>query len=339
MWQVGMWLQSLQDIGEDDKAHVLLYKPIGKKVSQGWIDLSVMYPKAKFAVFEENELNKLIGIYIPIIRPAILEKYFRQNPSLKDKAIFYCDCDVLFTRKPDVAKFLDDEICYLSDTNSYINSDYIIGKARDVLPEKVEAFKNEDVLQDMCDIVGISKDLPLKYNRDSGGAQYLLKNIDADFWKKVKDDCISLHVHLNNINKKYFASTDRGYQSWCADMWSVLYNIWLRGMDTKVVPEMRFAWSTDKKEILGVVSILHNAGITHESAISAWKEDENGKHVQVKAPAFYKGRYHTGKSPYKDVEYLQSILDNEITKQYCTHYYTEYLIKQKEKLCQIVEKN
>lgn len=287
VWQVGMWLQSLTNIGEVNKAHVLLYNPKGRPVTDQWLRLRQQFPTAKFELYEdvENELVNLLGIYIPILRPFILEKHFRKYPELKEKAIFYCDSDVIFTRKPDIEKFLDDNKCYVSDTNSYINADYINGKVKDVLPEKLEKFKERDVLQEMCNIVGISKELPEKYNLHSGGAQYLLKNIDADFWKKVKENCLSIKIHLDTINRQYFENGDKGYQSWCADMWSVLYNIWDRGMDSVVVPEMEFAWSTDAVEKLEKVALLHNAGITGDSQIHVHVE---GKLVH--APAFYKGR-------------------------------------------------
>jgi hypothetical protein len=36
-------------------------------------------------------------------------KYFKEHPEMKDKAIFYCDSDVLFTDNLDIEKFVDDE--------------------------------------------------------------------------------------------------------------------------------------------------------------------------------------------------------------------------------------
>ena len=338
-WQVAMWLQSLQDLGLDDRAHVLLYKPKGRTVPASWFELVKLYDKATFAVYEDDNLNPLLGIYIPVLRPAIIEQHFEAYPELSKKAIFYCECDVIFTTAPQIGKYLADDVCYLSDTNSYINSDYIIGKEKDVLPDKKIAFAKVDVLQDMCDIVGIDKQKAIDFRMHSGGAQYLLKNVDAAFWKKVKDDCIKIRQYLMNINKQYFASENAGYQSWCADMWAVLYNIWYKGMETRVVDEMRFAWSTDKKLMLEHVAILHNAGITNDSSVSTWKLDEEGKNKEIKGPAFFKGRFHTGNNPLNDKVYLENILENPVSQEFCTHYYTEYLIKLKDKIWQTIEKN
>ena len=209
-----MWLQSLQDLGLDDRAHVLLYKPKGRSVPASWFELVKIYDKATFAVYEDDEINQFLGLYIPVLRPAIIEQHFEAYPELSKKAIFYCDCDVIFTKAPQIGKYLADDVCYLSDTNSYINSDYITGKERDVLPDKKEAFSKVDVLQDMCNLVGIDKQKAIDFRMHSGGAQYLLKNVDAAFWKKVKEDCLNIRQYLMNINKQYFASENAGYQSW-----------------------------------------------------------------------------------------------------------------------------
>jgi len=41
-----------------------------------------------------------------------------------------------------------------------------------------------------------------------------------------------------------------------------LWNGWLRGNETKVVPEMDFTWATDVVENWDVNTIYHNAGVT-----------------------------------------------------------------------------
>jgi hypothetical protein len=45
-------------------------------------------------------------------------------------------------------------------------------------------------------------------------------------------------------------------------------------------------------------------------------------------PAFYKGKYHTGKDPFKD-PHLQTVLNSEESKKYCTYYYTQKLMELK----------
>jgi hypothetical protein len=235
---------------------------------------------------------------------------------MKEKAVFYCDCDILFTDKFNLDKFLDDEINYLSDTNSYINASYFDSKVKDVLPEKLEEYKKIDVLDDVSKLVGSSRELAEKNNMHSGGAQYLLKNIDGEFWERVLSACINIRVQLMNINKQYFENENKGFQSWCADMWAVLWTLWSREQETRVVPELEFAWAPDPIEKLNRCTILHNAGITGP--------------FMGDVPYFYKGAYHQGKDPFKD-PHLHVVFYHEESKKKCTHFYVTELLALKEK--------
>lgn len=333
VWQVGLWLQSLQDIGEDDKAHVVLFNPKGREVTKQWEELAKIYPKATFATYEDNgTVAPLLRTYIPILRPYALAKHFAAHPELSEKAILYCDCDVLFTRRLDIDKYLEDETCYLSDTISYIGSDYLIGKKRDVLPQMKDKFENKDVVADLARITQIDKQVILDNNFNSGGAQYLLKGVDSAFWEKVMRDAIYIKIHLDNVNKTYFENGDKGYQSWCADMWAVLYNLWHRGKQTRVVAEMDFSWASDRIERLEQTAMLHNAGITSESSLKTRARDANGNHVTVSAPAFYKGKFISGTNPFLKLEHLEEVATNPDSKLFCTSYYVSYMLKHKDKL-------
>jgi hypothetical protein len=243
-------------------------------------------------------------------------RYFQDHPEMITKAVFYCDCDVIFTDKFDLEKFKDDEINYLSDTNSYINASYFDSKERDVLPDKLEEYKNRDILAELTSLIGITREIAEANNDHSGGAQYFLKNVDSDFWKKVMNDCILIRVYLQNINKEFFKNEDKGFQSWCADMWAVLWNIWLREQETKNIPELEFCWSSDPIEKLERTTLLHNAGITGQNSMGY--------------PAFYKGAYHAGKDPFQDT-HLDKVLNDETTKKKANHYYLTQLIDLKNK--------
>jgi hypothetical protein len=119
-------------------------------------------------------------------------------------------------------------------------------------------------------------------------------------------------IYLQKINKEFFESENKGYQSWCADMWAVLWNIWFREQSTKVIPEMDFAWSTDPIDRLTIATILHNAGVTSVNH-SGWK-------------AFYKGKYHTGADPTKD-SHLDDVINDMNTQKHCNWYYANELKK------------
>ena len=316
-WQVHLWLESLKKLGHSDKAIVLVYTPSFREYNGKWEKIMELYPEAKFAFYKDSgDVSQYLGVYIPILRPYCLMRYFQDNPDMVTKAVFYCDCDVIFTDKFDVDKFKDDDINYLSDTNSYINASYFDSKLRDVLLDKVEEYQTRDVLAELTSLVGITREIAEANNDHSGGAQYFLKNIDANFWKKVMNDCVLIRVYLQNINKEFFKNEDKGFQSWCADMWAVLWNLWLRDQETKVIPELEFAWSSDRIEKLEKTTILHNAGIV--------------ANTQGDIPTFYKGMYHAGKDPFSD-PHLTEVLNNEKSKTLCNHYYLTKLFEIKNK--------
>lgn len=100
---------------------------------------------------------------------------------MSDKAIFYCDSDILFTEKFDIQRFVEDDICYLSDTINYIGAEYFDSRIKNVIPSKLEEYKSRDILNEVASLVGISRKVCEANEYDSGGAQYLLKNIDYLF--------------------------------------------------------------------------------------------------------------------------------------------------------------
>jgi hypothetical protein len=216
---------------------------------EAWSKLASHYSSVRFFFYQDTREQPIY--YISSVRPNVLKQHFKAHPELESEAIFYHDCDIVFTRKPDFSAFLNDNIWYLSNTNSYINYDYIISKGLDVYDK-------------MCEITNIDKLIPKLMNSNSGGAQYIMKNVDWVYWEFVERDSEKLFkeiTELNNIKK----SNDPNYhelQIWCADMWAVLWNGWMLGNETKVVPEMDFSWATDSISRWDETLIYHNAGAT-----------------------------------------------------------------------------
>jgi hypothetical protein len=310
-WQVHLWLESLKDIGQSDKAIILLFVPLHREQNKKWTQVMELYPEAEFKFYKDDgTVSPLLSTYIPILRPWTAWKYFSENPSMKDKAVFYCDSDILFMPDFNVDKFLEDDVNYLSDTNSYINASYFDSKVVQVLPEKLEEYNKRDILNEVASKAGISRQVAEQYNLHSGGAQYLLKNIDAHYWKKVMDDTIMIRQYLLSVNREFFKDENSGYQSWCADMWAVLWNLWYRKQETKVIPELNFAWSSDPIEKLQYNTILHNAGIVSETG--------NG-HL-----SFYKGKYSNNTDPTKDPT-LDIIIKDTSAMAKCTGFYATKL--------------
>ena len=152
-----------------------------------WNKLAIHYNSVRFFFYEDTREKPIR--YISSIRPNILKQHFKAHPELKNEAIFYHDSDILFTKPFDWTPFLNDDILYLTDTNSYINSSYILSKG-------------EDVYNKMCEIVGIDTIIPKLMNSNSGGAQYILKNIDWQYWEKVEVDCEKLYFEISQLNQK-----------------------------------------------------------------------------------------------------------------------------------------
>jgi len=214
-----------------------------------WDKLAAHYNQVRFFFYQDTREQPIY--YISSVRPNILKQHFKAHPQLESEAIFYHDCDIVFTRKPDFNAFLSDKIWYLSNTNSYINYDYI-------------ASKGQDVYYKMCSIVGMEPIVPQLMNSNSGGAQYIIKNVNYAYWNKVEKDSEQLFYQITQLNnqKKIADPTYHELQIWCADMWAVLWNGWMLGNETKVVSEMDFSWATDLISRWDEATIYHNAGAT-----------------------------------------------------------------------------
>ncbi|MBB2951296.1 hypothetical protein [Sphingobacterium sp. JUb56] len=178
--------------------------------------------------------------YMSSIRPHILQQHFELFPELEKETIFYHDSDILFSRVLQIEEIMINDNCYVSDTRNYLDVNYIRRNG------------SEDLLDNMLEIVGLDKDKLLLEDSQTGGAQYILKCINSDFWKKVEKDCESLYVVMHEYNKtiweteysvnKIMRHSSKGIQAWCADMWAVLWNLWLDDRKVEIHSEMNFSW-------------------------------------------------------------------------------------------------
>ena len=317
IWQNHLYIESCLKQGfNQDQIHILLYKPKNRQFNSNWNKLKEIYPDINIFLYEDKGVQQFLGVYIPILRPHILWQHFEVYPELNDKTIIYTDSDILWLDTLNINHLLLDNINYVSDASSYLNYSYFENKYKQVIPEKLEDAKSVDFLKELCNIVGIDKKIVIDNNNNTGGVQYILKNIDADFWKKVETDVLKIRLYLQQVNKIYFKNENDGIQSWCADLWAVQFNLWYRNLETKVVKELDFAWATEPIEKLNSCTIYHNAGVT-------------GKYMN-NVPYFYKGAYHTGQNPLLD-EHLQIVINNEQSKKHCTWYYTNKLLELKNK--------
>jgi hypothetical protein len=219
-------------------------------IPEDWSKLANNYP-ARFFFYDDTRKTK--G-YISSIRPNILKQHFQKYTHLERETIFYHDCDIIFT-KP-ITEWITDEMIgdekwYGSDTRWYIGHDYIISKG-------------EDVLDKMCEITGINKDLVKSNELNSIGAQYIMKGINWWYWDRVERDSEALYTQITQLNHQKIIDDPSHHplQIWCADMWAVLWGGWRLGHETIVTDNLQFSWGTSTIGDYEKYNIMHNAGVT-----------------------------------------------------------------------------
>lgn len=249
-WQIDVMLHSFVNQGVD-LSDVILVNAVHGDIDPHFEVLKEKYKGAGFYFYEDT---RQVKNYISSVRPHVLFKHFKEYPELSRETIFYHDCDIVLTRPLDVDLLEVGSACYVSNTISYIGYDYIISKGQDVFEEMTYAAK-------------IDPELVIKNQENSGGAQYVLKNINAGFWLKVQVDSENLYYLVSRLSlkKKQQDPSYHEIQIWCADMWAVLWNLWKEGKNTLVISELDFMFATDPIENWSSKAIYHNAGVTSAS--------------------------------------------------------------------------
>ena len=247
-WQVEVMINNFIKHGVNPNQIDILCAINNGHVPDNWKKLQTHYNTVRFFFYEDIREDYS---YIPSIYFNLMKQHLKAYPALKDEWLFLHDCDIIFTRKPELNWVRDNNTWYMSDTNSYINYDYI-------------QQKGNHIYEDMCEIIGIDKLIPKLMNSNSGGAQYLIKGEDFEFWDKVEKDSIKLYSYFCSTEHLYVKKYENDYpiQKWTAGMWSLLWNAWLFGHSTQVDTKMGFGWSTDNDKSIETYWILHNAGVT-----------------------------------------------------------------------------
>ena len=282
-WQVEVMLQNFLEMGINlNQVDIVCWKVQGI-IPAEWSKLAGSYP-ARFFFYDDTRATKH---YVSSIRPNILKHHWKRYPELREEAIFYHDCDIIFT-KP-VHKWITDDMLkdnhwYGSNTNSYISHSYI-------------ASKGEDVLNKMCEITSINKRVIIDNEKNCIGAQYLMKNVTSEYWERVESDSEQLFKEITDMNNIKKAETPEYHelQIWTADMWAVLWGAWRLGFETKVHENFDFCWATSNVDKFNSSNIYHNAGV-----------------VSGKDGLFYKGDFRD-KLPYDSA---MEINEDKASKKY-----------------------
>ena len=210
--------------------------------------------------------------YIPSIKPFLIYKWLEEFPEF-GKLFFLHDADIVFRKLPDFETLIKDNINYLSDTIGYIGYNYIIDCCNRYEKRHPNCPKQE-LLNNMCDVVGIDKETIKSNQNNSGGGQYLIKNSNYEVWEKIYLNSTQLYDRMREYHKKYPISPGE-IQFWTAEMWSLLWNLWVDGHETRISDELDFSWATDNINVYHKKNILHMAGVTDN----------------LKTTKFYKGDY------------------------------------------------
>lgn len=249
-WQIDVMLHSFITVGVNPhEIDVICSNTDG--IHEHFNELMRKYPGVRFVFYEDSREYR--G-YIPSIKQHLLSKHLKAFPELQKGPIFLHDSDIVLTKPIDFSALLDDNIWYFSDTCSYLNHEYILSKGR-------------DVLEKMLDIAGISEAIVKGNSRNSGGAQYLMKDVTPEIMDEVVQMSHDLYLPLRDMGdeKKKKDPDYHPLQIWTAEMWAMLWVPWKRGIMTVCPNELDFCWATDPKAKWHTVSIYHNAGVTEAS--------------------------------------------------------------------------
>ena len=256
LWQVEVVIHNFMKHGVNpNNIDVVCSYPKGETVPLAWRHMANTYNTVRFFFYEDTRESPC---YTSSIRPHLLSKHWETHPELEQEAIFYHDCDIIFTRPPMpvLEKYLDDDVWYGSDTEFYVSAEYIESK-------EMGLYKK------MCQIVNIDPAIPRKNQKNTIGAQYIMKNVKKEYWDKIYKDCETeyqyfldhLKVHPDETETFYDYPKYNSLQKWCADLYTVLWNAWYFKFETKAVEDLEFTWATQEKVQFDKNLIFHNAGV------------------------------------------------------------------------------
>lgn len=255
LWQQEIQIFNFKKLGLLDKLVVVVLHEPGVVPSEYAKRLGTL---AEIHYYENDQIARH---YIPSNKPWGLMKLLTEFPSYGSR-VFLLDQDVIFREQLDFSQ-LDgvdnqDSTWYVSDTIGYIAYHY--------LQEQL----GETGVEEMAGLLGLTGARIKAEQKNSGGAQYYMKNLTADFCRQVAEDSVKIYdwaVQQKRENGSF------KIQVWTAEMWSWLWNAF-KVAEVRVHPEMAFAWAPHHISDWYAKKMMHLAGVTGS---------EKG--------AFFKGKY------------------------------------------------
>ncbi|MDQ1090495.1 galactosyltransferase-related protein [Siphonobacter sp. SORGH_AS_1065] len=271
-WQIQVFLFNINKLGiSSQNIHVLIGYDPTEGINPIYQDnFDPIFARASIFFYPDNRIQRN---YIPGIRPHIIKKHFDKFPELESESIFYHDADIVFRELPNFDELLRDDKWYVSNTLKYTSPESILKAGKIVLDEMLECLN-------------IPLDLILKNNSSSGGAQYLFKKLNYEFWNEVELYSEILYNHLQYNKKRYIhifvkenMLSEQYYNNvleWCADMWAILWLALKNDIDILISDELDFCWPNDDLTRWNDVKILHNAGL---DTLDSWQYFYKGDFV------------------------------------------------------------
>lgn len=269
IWQIKLYVNNFIENGIDpSQIHVVLGLVQGKtKPSKESEELKNLNINIHYFVDERIKKH-----YIPSIKPYLISKWIQSNTKFGE-LFFLHDADIIFRELPNFDRLLNNDVNYLSDTIGYIGYNYIMDCC-DRYENRHPSSEKGQLIKEMAGVIGIDVETIKLNQENSGGGQYLIKNTSCELWDKIYKDSTKLYDKMISYQRRFPISPGE-IQFWTAEMWSVLWNLWLYNHQTKITKELDFSWATDSVDVYNSKPILHMAGVT-----------EN-----LKTTKFYKGDY------------------------------------------------
>ncbi len=251
LWQLKLQLYNFQKIGINrESLHVLIGYSPSKGLNSDFKQFISENTQAQFFAYPDNRSSRN---YIVSLRPHIIATHLKSHPELEKESIFFHDADIIFREIPDFEKLNQDDTWYASDTRSYLDSSYIKERG------------GVELLNRMCEIVGIAPETVELHDENAGGAQFLFKRSTAIFWQKIEKDCELMYELLLNYNREsgicIFNKEHKHIQDWCAEMWVLWWNTIVFKAPVKIVEELDFCWAISPIEYWTTCKILHYTGL------------------------------------------------------------------------------
>lgn len=267
-WQVKLYTHNFIELGiKPNNIHVIFSTLGNNELSDGAQDLKNI--GINIHSYRDDRKDKS---YIPSVKPYLISRWLYDNPQYGE-CFFLHDADIIFRELPDFNMLLSDEVCYVSDTIGYIGYNYIIDCCNRYEKQHPTSDKHQ-LLNEMANVIGIDVNIIKENQQNSGGGQYIIKNTDHILWERIYEKSTPLYKQMLNYQKRFPINPGQ-IQFWTAEMWSVLWNLWLFGFETKITKELDFSWATDPVSVYEQKPILHMAGVTDN----------------LKTTKFYKGEY------------------------------------------------